>query len=247
VLEAAQRWRQKKKAIHGFVHVGLIVRPEPLEQLRLPLVFGSVVDDRIAYDGPACQEFGKLVARCLQDHDIRFEWDRDSGNLIWVLADETLVGLTPADEHRVYSDKEYEVLRHKPIPDNALDKHAGNPVRLLNVVKARRLKPAYPRLQGRMRLVRIGDKIKLGFVVRDAIAPAAREEFQELADQMQFENMWVEVTSVRGQYPQCQYCGELVSVPVFIDPAQLRIGSPVNFSPDNIYPAQSAPKRRARR
>jgi hypothetical protein len=120
-------------------------------------------------------------------------------------------------------------------------------VRLLNVARAGRVYPNEPRLHGRVPRPKAGDHVKLGFRVRDAVAPEAREEIGEMIDWIQLERMWVEVTAVLGKHPQCIYRGELVNVPLFIDPAKLRIGSPVHFTPDQIYPVQKGSTSRVGR
>jgi hypothetical protein len=60
--------------------------------------------------------------------------------------------------------------------------------------------------------------------------------------------MWIEVTSILGEPPQqWAYRGELLSVPLLLDPAKVRVGSPVNFTADQIYPIERKSKRRVRR
>jgi hypothetical protein len=67
-----------------------------------------------------------------------------------------------------------------------------------------------------------GDHVKLGFRC-DPGAP--------------FKNEWmfVEVTAVAGDWPDAVYRGELCNCPVFIDPARLRVGQPVEFRAGHIY------------
>jgi hypothetical protein len=94
--------------------------------------------------------------------------------------------------------------------------------------------------------VRNGDKVKLSFLVRDAVSPEVREELGDMVDRVELESMRTEVTSVMGNYPACVYRGELLDSPLFIDPKVLRIGSPVNFTTDHVCKVASKSKRRTR-
>jgi hypothetical protein len=51
--------------------------------------------------------------------------------------------------------------------------------------------------------------------------------------------MFVEVTGIRGYHPHQVFRGELVNVPEFIDPAVLRLGSPVEFTAGHVYPGET--------
>jgi hypothetical protein len=57
----------------------------------------------------------------------------------------------------------------------------------------------------------------------------------------------IKVTRIMGIHPHQVFRGELVSVPQFIDPAKLRVGAPVTFTADMVYPAQGQTQRRVRR
>jgi hypothetical protein len=205
----------------------------------IPLQFGSVADDTVVYHGADSLPVGRIVAECLDEQGIRYEWDQTPGSPILVHADPSLSGIPTGGSHRaIYESEEHLALRAPCYPDTCFDKVEENPVRLLNVTRAGRVYPNEPRLHGRVPPPKAGDHVKLGFLVRDAVAPEAREEVGKMIDLIQLESMWVEVTAVLGKYPQCVYRGELVNVPMFIDPAQLRIGSPVHFTSDQIYPVQ---------
>jgi hypothetical protein len=65
-----------------------------------------------------------------------------------------------------------------------------------------------------------GDHVKLGFRI------PGRDEH---------EWMWVEVTSVEGNWPNAVYRGELRNRPVMIDPKILRAGKPIEFRAGHIY------------
>jgi hypothetical protein len=80
----------------------------------------------------------------------------------------------------------------------------------------------------------------LGFLVCDAIDPRAREEYGDLVTRIQLESMSVEVRRILRTSPECVYRGELLDSPLLIDPDKLRIGSPVTFTVDMIYPAEGA-------
>jgi hypothetical protein len=70
-----------------------------------------------------------------------------------------------------------------------------------------------------------GDHVKLGFRVDP--------EYQ--AEGLNGEWMWFEVTAVEGQWPNVLYRGELLNLPLFIDPAVLRLGQPVEFRGEHIH------------
>jgi hypothetical protein len=67
-----------------------------------------------------------------------------------------------------------------------------------------------------------GDHVKLG-VCCDPGSPCTNEW------------LWFEVTAVEGAWPNAVYHGELCNRPVFISPARLRPGVPVEFRPGHVY------------
>jgi hypothetical protein len=207
-----------------------------------------VTGDTVAYCDAGCVAVGEVVAACLREQGIRYEWGRVPGDPILVMADQFLSGLPGGGHHHeIPLAEDHRAFRSPPLPERAFDTVGENPVRLLNLAKVRRLNgdPPYPR--GPVRRPRVGDRVKLGFLVWDAVDPLAREEGGDLVDRVQIENMWVEVTSVARQSPDVVYRGELLSVPLFIDPARLRIGSPVDFTADQVYPAEDGTGAGARR
>lgn len=242
VSEAAQQRRAKQKAVAGFVYVGEVDPPVPMERLRIPLVFGSVDGKRIAYCDRGCLAVGEIVSECLQGEGIQYEWDRTPGSPILVKVDQWLWGIPPATHHHdgVQVSENNSVFRNPHLPDALFDKIEGNPIRLLNVATVRRLNMDLPECRGSSWRPRVRDHVKLGFLVWDAIAPRALTKYGDNVRRMQLECMWVEVTGAMGKYPECVYRGELLNIPVFIDPATLRIGSPVNFTPEHMYPGDLA-------
>jgi hypothetical protein len=248
IQKSAQRWHEKQREIRGFVHVGEWNPRSTLDELRIPLLFGTVTDDTVAHDDHDCLEVGEVIAECLEEEGIRYDWDRVPGSPILVKADELLSGIPLTDhQHVVAVDEEHRVFRSPPLPESALDVIAGNPVRLLNLATLRKLNVQPPHLVGSPGRPRAGDKVKLGFILKDAIAPKAEEELGELVHRIQLESMWVEVMKVRGIYPQNTFIGELLNKPEFIDPAKLRMGSPVNFTMDNVYPIEKHTRNQSRR
>ena len=112
---------------------------------------------------------------------------------------------------------------------------------------AQEWRPQVVYLRGPRREPRVGDHVKLGFLVRDAVGPLARGESADIADRVQLEAMWVGVTSVVRTSPEPVYRGELLNVPVFLDPGKVRIGSRVDFTADHVYPAENDSTTWARR
>jgi hypothetical protein len=247
VREAAHRWRQKDREPVGFVHVGEW-KPQPsADELRIPLIFGSMTDEGVAQGDPGSRDVGEVVADCLERQGIRYAWDGAPGRLV-ILADRTLSGIPlPSGHHAVELDDGLRALLSRGYPDRAFESVADNPVRLLNVTELRRLNVPAPHLLGPRRCPGVGDRVKLGFLVRDALDPEALRELGEQARRLQIEAMWVEVTNVRGRHPNSFYRGELLDEPLFLDPARVRVGSPVEFTADHVYPAETESRSRARR
>jgi hypothetical protein len=239
VLDAAQRWRDKQRAVRGFVYVGEWGPFQTEEEVRFPLVFGLVTGDTVTHNDPRCIPVGEVVAECLREQGIRYEWERVPGNPILMRGDRFLSGLPSGGRsHETRLGDDYSAFPSPLYPDSAFDWIGGNPVRLLNLATLRRLNADPPHLRGPRRQPGVGDRVKLGFVIRDAVAPAAREEVGDRVGRMQLEAMWVEVTSVVRTSPEPVYRGELVSVPVFLDPGKVRLGSPVDFTSDHVYPVE---------
>jgi hypothetical protein len=240
VLDAAQRWRDKQREVRGFVYVGEWGPFQTEEEVRVPLVFGLVTGDTVTHNDPGCVPVGEVVAECLRGQGIRYEWDEVPGSPILVNVDERLSGV-PLGGHRhneIPLDENHRVFRSPRLPDSAFDRIEGNPVRLLNLATLRRLNADPPHLRGPRPEPRVGDHVKLGFLVRDTVAPAARKEVGDMMGRLQLEAMWVEVTSVVRTSPEPVYRGELVNVPVFLDPGKVRLGSPVDFTSDHVYPVE---------
>ena len=240
--KSIRRWREKRREIRGFVHVGESKTPKSREEARVPLRFGWIHGEHLDYRDPACVRVGEIVAECLKHQNIHYEWTRVPGDPILIPIDVLASALPP-----LVTDDGYKAFHGPEYPDSVFDSISDNPIRLLNVAKVRRLKICPPQLKGIMKRPRIGKRVKLAFSVRDAVAPWPHQEFDDVVEKINLESMWVEVTSVMGDYPNFVYCGELMNAPLFIDPAKLRIGSPVHFTPEHVCPVQSSKKARRRR
>jgi hypothetical protein len=248
MLQAAQRLRNKHKEPRGFVHIAEWEPPQSMDVLRVPLIFGTIAGETVTYRDHDCLGIGDMVADCLDREGIRYEWDREPGRPILIIDDESLTGMPEGDSHQaIHISEDHQVFRTPGYPECAFDKLAGNPVRLLNISKLRQLNGNVPHLRGSVKVPRVGDRVKLGFRIADAVSPKAREECGEAVDRIQTESMWVEVTRLLGRDPQCVFRGELLNAPVFIDPAKLRIGSPVNFTVEQIYPIETRSPLRTQR
>jgi hypothetical protein len=68
-----------------------------------------------------------------------------------------------------------------------------------------------------------GDHVKLGFRVDPAFRATYRGEW-----------MFLEVTKIKGRWPNAVYRGELCDRPLLIRPAVLRVGQPVEFRAEHI-------------
>jgi hypothetical protein len=67
-----------------------------------------------------------------------------------------------------------------------------------------------------------GDHVKVGFVCPPG--SPARAEW-----------MWLQVTAVEGDWPGALYRGRLCNRPLYLDPATIRPGQPVEFRAGHIY------------
>jgi hypothetical protein len=208
-----------------------------MDEPRIPLIFGTIEGETITYHDHDCLAIGDIVADCLTREGIRYEWDREPGSPILIVDDGSITGIPEGDSHQaIHISEEHQVFRIPAYPECAFDKLASNPVRLLNLWKLLELNAHvlhYPRY---IKVPLVGDRVKLGFLIADAPSPQARKQFGEAMDCIQTENMWVEVTGLLSNDPQWAFRGELLDMPVLIDPAKLRIGSPVNFTVEQIYP-----------
>jgi hypothetical protein len=242
----ARRLRERKGKVLGFAHLREWDELSSPEEFRVPIAFGTLAGDRLIYRHPGCLAVGDLVAACLDRAGIDFEWDRRPGSAILAVRDGSLPEVPAGGGHQpVLSDEGHETFRSAAVPDGALDRLGGNPVRVVNLEAVRRLGLDLPCLDGPRPSPEVGDDVKLGFHVRDAVAHLACRALGGLIDRMQLEAMWVEVTGASGTGPVQSFRGELLNVPRFIDPARLRIGSPVEFTAEHVYPAES-PSRQYR-
>jgi hypothetical protein len=110
-------------------------------------------------------------------------------------------------------------------------------VQIENIAEARRRRGiATDGLERAIQSVREGSIIKLTFQTEGVLPPgladqARREGWPPPAG----ESMWVEVTGISGEGPARVFRGELRNRPAFIDPAKLRLGSPVSFTAEQIH------------
>jgi hypothetical protein len=234
ILLASQRFGATAGVARGFAYVDAFDPPGSPDGYRVPIVFGTVADDRVTQDDPAGLAVGEVVGECLSDEGIRYTWDRVPGSPILILAEESVTGIPASDHHETALADGLSLFRSLPIPEDAFDRIDGTPVRLLNLVRMRRLGVGFRYLQGRPKRPRVGDYVKLGFAVQDAKAP---ELLGDRVDRLKNESMWVEVTRIGGTHPNQVFRGELMNVPQLIDPAKLRVGSPVTFRAEHVYPA----------
>jgi len=193
---------------------------------------------------------GQIVAECLAAEGIQYEWDGTAASPILVRPDPSLTGISPKNQQEVqevYRTQDHRFLDTGRLPETVFDSIEGNPVRILNIARLRAQKLDYPLPRGSRRQPKVGDTVKLGFHVPGAVHPLAREECGEVADLVQVESMWVEVTFVEDRDSQRLYRGELTGMPLFIDPARLRLGSPVSFTAEHVYPGEETPATRAAR
>src|SRR5262245_22608313 len=94
----------------------------------------------------------------------------------------------------------------------------------------------FERHERKIARLRPGDHVTIPFRTAGVEVPGALEEFREAGYLYPVgENMWVEITRIEGAYPNAVYHGELANRPVFIDPAELRLGSPLSFTKDFIH------------
>src|SRR5262249_34842953 len=114
---AAQRGSERPGDGRGFVHLAELDQVPTLEQVRVPLVFGLVTGDTVTYREPACISVGEVVAECLRERDISYEWDRVLGSPILVVA-EALDQLLPGWWLREHAEGGHETATaefHLPI------------------------------------------------------------------------------------------------------------------------------------
>jgi hypothetical protein len=85
--------------------------------------------------------------------------------------------------------------------------------------------------------LRVGDRVKPCFLVKDEKARRLPKEMRRLARRCESEAMLVMVTAIDGGWPEVTYLGELLNMPVRFHPDELRRGPEVRFTPAHIHPA----------
>jgi hypothetical protein len=248
IVEQVEHEGEQRKPVRGFVHVGEFDALQSRDQLRIPLLFGLVKGDKVTYLDHESLSVGDVVTNCLNEEGIRFKWDGKDGQPIMVEASDLLSGMPEPDDHHGSEQLgNTQIFRSPAIPDAAFDTIGDNPVRLLNLAKVSQFNLEMPHHRsGHKKRPRVGGKVKLCFLVKDAVHPEAKRELGDMVNRFQTESMWVEVTNIRGKYPDNVYRGELINEPQFLDPAKIRLGSPVSFTFDNVYPAVKGSKKRSR-
>src|SRR5262245_20765201 len=90
-------------------------------------------------------------------------------------------------------------------------------------------------LTERIRRLRVGDQVKLCFLVKDRKARWLPKEVRHLATCCESEAMLVKITRIDGGWPDVTFEGELLNIPVLFDPRELQLGSRVRFTPAFIH------------
>jgi hypothetical protein len=95
-------------------------------------------------------------------------------------------------------------------------------------------------LTERIQRLRVGDRVKLCFLVKDREARRLPEEMRLLARHCESEAMLVKVTRIDGDWPGVTFLRELLNMPVPFHPRELQLGSRVRFTPAYIHSARVA-------
>jgi hypothetical protein len=124
------------------------------------------------------------------------------------------------------------------VKDRGLPLRVLGPEDLLDMARVQRkmgvdLTPLAERIQH----LRVGDQVKLCFLVKDREGRWLPNEMRHLARHCESEAMLVKVTGVEGDWPDVTFRGELLNMPIFFDPRELQLGSRVRFTPAYIYSA----------
>src|SRR4051812_4960237 len=73
ILNEVQQWREQQKEVRGFAFLRASHESEE-DDVPLSLVFGTLAGSQFTYDDPKCLEIGDIVAACLKEQYIAFEW-----------------------------------------------------------------------------------------------------------------------------------------------------------------------------
>jgi hypothetical protein len=238
IREAEQIVRQHGAQVDGFVYFGEC-KASIGDEVFLPLVFGLFDEDNQISHTVDRLGIGEIIAACLDEEGIEYRWNRVIGEPILVIPDQSLEGAPQQAtiETNRYRD-DVDLTPVPELPEDVFDQVGGNPVGLLNVTKVRQNRINMSTLLGTLRQPRVGSVVKLGFCVTDALSPVIAEQMGQRAQLIQLENMHVEVTSIIGEKKDRTYKGELIDDPEAIDLTKLRIGSPIEFRPDHVFPSQ---------
>jgi hypothetical protein len=124
------------------------------------------------------------------------------------------------------------------VKDRGLPLRVLGPEDLLDMARVRsEADPDRTLLAERIQRLRVGDRVKLCFRVKDREARWLPEEMRHLARHCEAEAMLVKVTGVEGDWPDVTFRGELLNMPILFDPHEVQLGSQVRFTPAHIYSA----------
>lgn len=237
-MEKARQRRNQDKPIRGYVFVGEFGRGSAT--CRIPLHFGWTDGYKVDSQHVEAMAAGRIVMTCLDEHGVRYEWGGRPDAPIFVKAENDLEGIPePGHQHLLLDTMNKEVFIVPAFSDAVFEPFEGNPVRLLNLAHLRERKLDAPPLRGPLWRPRVNDRVQLGFHVWDAVTLKESPELDGLARLIQVESLWVDISSCQDYSGRRLYVGELATDPLFIDPARLRVGSLVLFTPNQVFPVAS--------
>jgi len=254
----AERWSRNNRKVRGFAYLHERDLSLPEREFCLAILFGFFGADRLFYHDPDSVRLGKWITRCLERQLIPYEWNGQPTGCIVIPGDGSIAGVPSNfqkstgpflssnrtlldsifDEQQI--DDEVSTLRCTGFPDLSecvFDSFAGNPVRLLNVARVRRIGVGRWKWRRPTQTPRVDDLVKLSFLVSDAPAPEVLVAIANATAAVKMpttEGMWVKVRSVQPSDMQPIYRGELRHEPMFIDSSKLRIDSTVYFTAEHV-------------
>jgi hypothetical protein len=92
-----------------------------------------------------------------------------------------------------------------------------------------------PEVKHQLQNLAIRDLVKVCFLITDDTRSHLRPELAEATSNVQSESMYVQITDIEGQWPNCSYRGVLANMPVLISPDMLSLGSRVHFGCEHIH------------
>jgi len=82
--------------------------------------------------------------------------------------------------------------------------------------------------------LQVGDNVKLCFLIKDKKALWMPADVRNMARQCASEGMIVEITEIDGKWPSLSFQGQLLNMPLLINPCEIQLGWRVRFTPDYI-------------